>query len=131
MSTSERNGVEKIINDDKERMLNGKEYYLKLTIHDNDFYFTIQFVSELLYEIFYFLDITAIDLYKHLPQIKTHIQQLLYSTSFIEHQLEGIYNPDLEYFQPDMELVTSIDIPDWDNDESAFIPLFEGDIIYR
>ena len=31
MNTSERNGVGKIINDDMERMLNGKEYYLKLT----------------------------------------------------------------------------------------------------
>ena len=37
-----------------------------------------------------------------------------------------------DYFEPDLEIVDYLDIPDWDNSESAFIPLFnDGAVIYR
>lgn len=54
--------------------------YLKLSIHDNDFWYVIERVSESLSEIFYFLDITPDILEDKLPQLKTYIQDMLYTT---------------------------------------------------
>ena len=114
-----------------EHLLNVKDCYLKLTIYDNDFGYEIKLVSELLRDVFCFLDIEPVDLYNNLAQVKEYVQYLLYATSSISHQLEGMPLTSFDYFKPDLEIVPYRDIPDWDNGETAFIPLFEGDIIYR
>lgn len=110
--------------------------YVQLTIHDNDFWATIEFVSELLRSLIdYFghygsYDITDEDL----QQLKDDIQHLLYGTYRIHNYLfhrERDY-PSFDYFKPTVKIVDYLDIPDWDNNQSVFVPLFEnGDIIIR
>ena len=47
------------------------------------------------------------------------------------HGKEVINCSMFDYFKPDLEIVDYLDIPEWDNNESVFIPLFYGDIITR
>ena len=114
-----------------EHILNAKECYLKLTIHDNDFGYEIKLVSEILYDVLYYCDTEPVDLYNNLAQVKEYVQHLLYTISSISRQLSEMPLVSFDYFKPDLEIVTYRDIPDWDNGETAFIPLFEGDVIYR
>ena len=115
---------------------NKSNLYLKLSIHDNDYWYIIERVSESLSEIFYFLDITPDILEDKLPQLKTYIQDMLYTTYAMCFLLKGRDKGEeltlRDYFEPDLEIVDYLDIPDWDNSESAFIPLFnDGAVIYR
>ena len=45
-------------------------YYLKLSIHDNDFRSDIEFVADTLYNIFYFFDTASDEIVNNLPQLK-------------------------------------------------------------
>lgn len=114
---------------------NKSNLYLKLSIHDNDYWYIIERVSESLSEIFYFLDITPNILKNKLPQLKIYIQDMLYTTYTMCFLLEGRDKDEeltsRDYFEPDLEIVDYLDIPDWDNGENAFIPLFDADVIYR
>ena len=114
---------------------NKSNLYLKLSIHDNDYWYIIERVSESLSEIFYFLDITPNILKNKLPQLKIYIQDMLYTTYTMCFLLEGRDKDEeltsRDYFEPDLEIVDYLDIPNWDNGENAFIPLFDADVIYR
>lgn len=115
-----------------ENVLHVFDYYLKLTIHDNDFRNELENVSNSLHEILYFLDVTPDILADKLPQLQAVVQGLLYEIHLIHvlfDECKELVNKD--YFKPDLEIVNYSDIPDWDNGESAFIPLGEGDVIYR
>ena len=114
---------------------NKSNLYLKLSIHDNDYWYIIERVSESLSEIFYFLDITPNILKNKLPQLKIYIQDMLYTTYTMCFLLKGRDKDEeltsRDYFEPDLEIVDYLDIPNWDNGENAFIPLFDADVIYR
>lgn len=112
--------------------LDKSDSYLKLTIHDNDFRNELENVSNSLCEIFYFLDVTPDTISDKLPQLKTFVQGLLYEIHLIHVLFDKCKElAHKDYFEPDLEIVNYSDIPDWDNGESAFIPLGEGDVIYR
>ena len=103
--------------------------YLRLTIHDNDFWCTIQFVAELLKRMIDYcnLKITKEDL----PEIREYINGLLYSICNIEHYMLNKELPSYEWFDPDLKIVNYLDIPEWENFECAYIPLFKGEVLYR
>lgn len=106
-------------------------YYLKLSIHDNDFRNEIELVANTLYSIFYFFDTTSDDIVDNLPQIKNCVKEILYEIHRIFNLLWHGSPVAKDYFDPDLSVVDYTDIPEWDNGESAFVPLFEGDIIYK
>ena len=106
-------------------------YYLKLSIHDNDFRSDIEFVADTLYNIFYFFDTASDEIVNNLPHLKVCVKEILYETHKIFNLLGHGSPVSKDYFDPDLKVIDYLDIPEWDNGESAFIPLFEGDIIYR
>ena len=108
--------------------------YLKITLHDNDFTSIVEFSSILLHELIDFFDgygsynISDEDLSK----LKDDIHHLLYDTYRIYNYLyHRKCNTKFDYFQPELQIVDYLDIPEWNNNESVFIPLFNGDIITR
>ena len=108
--------------------------YLKVTLHDNDFTSIIEFSSMLLKEIIDFFDgYGSYDISdEDLSRLKDDIHYLLYATYRIYNYLyHRECNTKSDYFKPDLEIVDYLDMPEWDNNESVFIPLFDGDIITR
>ena len=103
--------------------------YLRLTIHDNDFWCTIMFVAELLNHMIDFCDMTITE--EDLPEIKEYINGLLYSTCNIEHYMLNRVMPSYDSFDPDLKIVNYLDIPECENFECAYIPLFHGEVIYK
>ena len=108
--------------------------YLKVTLHDNDFTSIIEFSSMLLHELIDFFDgygsynISDEDLLK----LKDDIHHLLYATYRIyNYFFHRKRDTPFEYFKPDLEIIDYLNIPEWDNCESVFIPLFKGEIITR
>lgn len=109
--------------------------YLKISLHDNDFTIIIEFSSELLKELIDFFDyygsyeISEKDLYK----LQDSIQHLLYATYRIHNYLFHRDYEDMPFdsFRPSLHIVDYLDIPEWSNHDSVFIPLFKGDIIVR
>ena len=107
--------------------------YLRVTIHDNDFSFSLELIGSLLYEIFYFEDNYPTE--EHLPMLKEHIKHLWYRTYRIQdlmrYQSAG-GSVTAGYFNPNLEFVDAADIPDWDNGESIYIPMFEdAKVLFR
>ena len=100
--------------------------YLRVTIHDNDFSFSLELIGNLLYEIFYFEDNYPTE--EHLPMLKEHIKHLWYRTYRIQDLMRNLSSAVLDdagYFNPHLEIVDAADIPEWDNGESIYIPMFE------
>lgn len=116
-----------------------KEYtakYLRITMHDNDFWLSLEYLSKMLYEIFIFERRFPEE--DELTLLKKYIQPLWFSL----HNLDSIMNWNKnsvgfketieKYFEPTLEFVDYLDIPDWDNSESVYIPMFENaEIITR
>ena len=113
--------------------------YLNITIHDNDFGIELEFVAELLKSLIdFFSCYESYDIEdKDLPYLKSGINYLLYGVYKIydyfraHNNQENTTNVSFDYFEPDLKIVDYLDIPEWDNGKSVFIPLFKGDIIVR
>lgn len=103
--------------------------YLRLTIHDNDFWCTVRFVAELLNNMMAYCDMKITK--EDLPEIKEYINSLLYATCSFEHYALNREIPSYDYFDPDLKIVNYLDIPEWENFECAYIPLFHGEVLYR
>ena len=99
--------------------------YLRITIHDNDFSLSLEWIGELLYEIFWAEDNYPTE--EKLPMLKEHIKRLWHSTYVIQDFMRFYPAGDVEenYFNPHLEFVDFADIPDWDNHESIYIPMFD------
>jgi hypothetical protein len=99
--------------------------YLRITIHDNDFSLSLEWIGELLYEIFWAEDNYPTE--EKLPMLKEHIKHLWHSTYAIQDFMRFYPAGDVEenYFNPHLEFVDFADIPDWDNHESIYIPMFD------
>ena len=104
--------------------------YLKITIHDNDFIISLMYIGELLYELFQ--NTYSYPTEEHLPYLKEYIKHLWWSTNAITGLMrwgveyikeKGVCH--IDYFEPTLEFVDYLDIPDWDNSESIYIPMFE------
>ena len=105
--------------------------YLKVTIHDNDFTHTLDQVCELLYDSFQFEGKFPTE--EDFPQLKTAIQHLWYGADIVKNLMRWGYPGQdcFKYLYPNLEIVEEKDIPEWDNDEIIYIPLFENGQIKR
>lgn len=116
--------------------------YLRITMHDNDYTRHIEYVGELLkeifeYECFWFkyglCDIREDDF----PILKEMIKHVLYAVNNIIYKV-SCTKRNFEYreaplnnFECDLEFVDYLDIPEWDNNQSVYVPLFDGEILVR
>lgn len=115
-----------------------KEYtakYLRVTMHDNDFWYSLTLLADILYRIF--IEEGRFPEEDELPLLKKYIQPLWFSIDNIssimrwnKNSVGFSENPE-RIFEPTLEFVDYLDIPDWDNGESIYIPMFENAEIIR
>ena len=100
--------------------------YLRVTIRDNDFTTSLRAIGKLLYETFYSEGKYPTE--EDLPTLKEIIKHLWFGADMaIDLMRWGHLNtPNIEYFEPSLEFVDYLDIPDWDNNESIYIPMFDN-----
>ena len=98
---------------------------LRVTIHDNDFTFPLEMISDLLYETFQMEGRYPTE--EDFPVLKECIKHLWFG----EHMVSSLMRwgerdtTDINYFEPRLEFVDYLDIPDWDNAERVYIPMFD------
>lgn len=106
--------------------------YLAVTLHDNDFITELRLMAECI------ISLPIIDLTKINESASSEDMDKIALS--IQYLLCGIYNGNLafgytnnyialERFKPDMKIVDFFDIPEDDNRQSVYIPLF-GDKEY-
>ena len=115
-----------------------KEYtakYLRITMHDNDFWLSLEYLSKMLYDIF--ISERRFPEEDELSSLKKFIQPLWFSLHNLSSLMRwnkscvGFIETIEETFVPILEFVDYLDIPDWDNGESVYIPMFENAEIIR
>ena len=106
--------------------MNQNSKYLRVTIHDNDFRSSLDAICHLLYQIFCFENKFPTE--EQLPMLKEYIKHLWYGTHEVSQLMRwgNVDKMDMAYLTPHLELVDFLDIPDWDNAESVYIPMFEN-----
>lgn len=112
--------------------MNNNTKYLRVTIHDNDFRTSLRMISELLYETFQLENKYPTE--EDFPVLKECIQHLWFGEHMASNLMRwGKHNTiDIIYFKPHLEFVDYLDIPDWDNAESVYIPMFDdAEILIR
>lgn len=103
--------------------------YLRITLHDNDFTSYYQTMGDTLSDIF--RSVRTYPTEEDLPQIKELVTHLWYSIHNIRSLLRWKNTPisydeaKIDCFLPDISIVS--DIPEWENNEVLYIPLFDGD----
>ena len=104
--------------------------YLRVTVHDNDFTSPLLYVGGLLQQVFTDNEYPTEQDSDILKEMIAHIwygaYEIISKLRFGECDLCGF-----DYFEPDLEFVDFEDIPDWDNSESIYIPMFDGEILLR
>lgn len=109
--------------------------YLRVTIFDNDFMDELEDVANILHNTFYSYDKYPTE--KDFPYLEKCIRNLMSNSYCIKAFARGDDKlPDTEvydkYFIPTLSIVEETDIPDWENYECIYIPLFDdGEIIKR
>jgi len=104
--------------------MNGK--YLRVTIHDNDFISSLIKVGKLIYE--HFCEEDCYPTEEQLPLLGECVKYLWLGADQVENLMKWgeILYEDFGYIQPHLEFVDYADIPDRDNYESVYIPMFDG-----
>lgn len=109
--------------------------YLKITIHDNDFTNSLEQVAHTLNRIF-----STIGKYPEedeLPLLKEYIESLWFSIDNIWQIMRwnknsvGFSENPKGILKPVLEFVEYEDIPDWDDNSSVYIPMFNTNILLR
>ena len=114
-----------------------KATYLKITIHDNDFIISLMYVGDLLYKIFQ--NEGRYPTEEDLPYLKERIKYIwcgIHATNRLmrwgtEYAKEDYEISHLEYFEPILSFVDYLDIPNWENSECIYIPMFDTDTEYQ
>lgn len=116
-----------------------KEYtakYLRVTMHDNDFSGSLELLADMLYKIF--IGEGRFPEEDEFSLLEKYIQSLWFSLHNISHimrwnkNIVGFKESAEVYFQPTLEFIDYLNIPDWDNGESIYIPMFkDAEIIMR
>lgn len=116
-----------------------KEYaakYSRVTMYDNDFSGSLELLADMLYKIF--IGEGRFPEEDEFPLLEKYIQSLWFSLHNISHimrwnkNIVGFKESAEGYFQPTLEFIDYLNIPDWDNGESIYIPMFEdAEIIMR
>ena len=104
-------------------------------MHDNDFWYSLSLLADMLYTIFTYEGRFPEE--DELSLLKKYIQPLWFSIDNISDVMRwnkksvGFNETIVKHFYPTLEFVDYLDIPDWDNDESVYIPMFENAEIIR
>lgn len=100
--------------------------YLRITIHDNDFTDSLEHVGYVLQQIFEFQGKYPVK--ESFPVLRELIKHIWYGIHNIECNLSWneYRETRLDYFECELEIVDYLNIPDWDNYESIYIPMFDG-----
>lgn len=112
--------------------------YLRITINDNDFSSSLEKVANMLKNIFLYENKFPTE--NELEELKYTIKLMWYSihetTNIMRWKDTSVnhkFSKDdkyIEYFTPNLKIVDYLDIPDWENYEVAYVPLFkDGDVI--
>lgn len=116
--------------------MNTNAKYLRVTIYDNYSTFSLKRISNILYEAFQREGKYPTE--ENFPVIKECIKHLW----FREHLTTGLIlwgeldTIDINYFEPHLEFVDSLDIPvwesSWDSSETVYIPMFDNaEVFFR
>ena len=107
--------------------------YLRIKIRNNDFIYSLKTISELIYKIFQTEDNYPTE--EDFSYLKEYIKHLCFGEYMIGDLicLGELFNDNINIddFEPYLEFVDYLDIPDWDNYESVYIPMFVGEILIR
>lgn len=110
--------------------------YLRVTIHDNDFTSSLRIACEAFYQLCYEEDNYPDE--EDFPIVREYLshvwvgldslQDLLrWKGTSVEHRGSSI-----TYLNPELSFIEFEDIPDWDNHENVYIPMFDnGEILTR
>lgn len=109
--------------------------YLKITIHDNDFTTSLEYIANTLNEIFQ--NVGRYPEEDELPLLKEYVKSLWLSVDNIweimrwnKNSVGFSENPKV-IFNPVLEVVDYEDIPDWDDNSSVYIPMFNTNVLVR
>lgn len=108
--------------------------YLRITMYDNDFTYSLLQLADILYEIFC---TTRFPEDNDLPILKDYVQHLWFSLHNIDRRMEykscnDFKETHLKIFTPHLKFVDYLDIPaGWNNDADVYIPMFENAEILR
>lgn len=106
--------------------------YLRVTIHDRDYSLSLESVCRYLYDFFKTFERYPTE--KDFDNLKNIIKHLWFATNkAMNFGLEKTdCTPDIKVFNPGLEFVSCDNIPDWDNGESVYIPMFNyGEVLAR
>ena len=104
--------------------------YLRITIHDNDFTNSLEHVANTLNAVF-----KSEGRYPEedeLPLLKKYVQSLWFSIDNISDILRWnktsvkFKENSEKIYEPELKFVDYLDIPEWDNYESVYIPMFDN-----
>lgn len=104
--------------------------YLRITIHDNDFTNSLEYVANTLNAVF-----KSEGRYPEedeLPLLKKYVQSLWFSIDNISDILRWnktsvkFKENSEKIYEPELKFVDYLDIPEWDNYESVYIPMFDN-----
>ena len=120
--------------------MNQNTTYLRVTNHDNDFRQSLETVCYAMYDIFCGEDKWPTE--DDFPKIKKYIKYMWWAahnamgymrwknTCVVHHELNKY--DDMNYLEPKLSFVDFSEIPDWDNFESVYIPMFcDAEILLR
>lgn len=102
--------------------------YLSISIHDNDFMNYAESLMESINFMFKFFHFYPKD-EQDLERLKSGIAHMWTSYDLIDKACQGTFGENrLDMFMKnlDLKIVDFTDIPDWDNYETMYIPLFEN-----
>lgn len=123
-----------VVNEKDKQKIRSK--YLKVTIRDNDFKIALKAMCDMLYH--YLEEFYGYPTEKDLPKLKKYIKSILFGIVHVgkisNNSSFSKANDEVpeDYFEPILEFVDYFDIPDWDNGESAYIPMFDdGKVLIR
>lgn len=103
--------------------------YLHVTIYDNDFWYELERACANLYDMFQLEEYYPTE--KDFPALKHILSHMVYSfyqaTKLIRHREFSTEQKEqnLEYFTPNLKFIEFENIPNWDNSESFYIPMFD------
>ena len=108
--------------------------YLRVTIHDRDFNDELRSAVEILHGYFWMYEKYPTE--KDFPYLRQYIKNLIndaYCVRLFVSSYESFPNLDEKnlYFLPTLSIVKEENIPDWENGECYYIPLFDDDNILK
>lgn len=105
--------------------------YLRITLHDNDFTSYYQILGETLLKVFQSEKTYPTE--EDLSEMETLVSHLWYSIHNIKSLMRWKGTPiqyketSMDCFYPDISIVDESDIPDSENFEAIYVPMFDGD----